>query len=107
MLHRVIEGCFSWHSECTMAYTDRVLPCRAARPWLYSAGFGHPRSFVSAAFLLSLKRRMKTQTLLPSAETAALLFWALLASAQITMRKVDGWESLAEKPSDQMIDLAA
>jgi hypothetical protein len=32
------------------------------------------------------KRRIKTQTLLPSAETAAMLFWALLASGQITMR---------------------
>ena len=29
------------------------------------------------------KRRIKTQTVLPSAETAAMLFWALLAS---------GWE---------------
>jgi len=53
------------------------------------------------------KRRIKTQAILPSAETAAMLFWALLASGQITMRKVDGWQSLAEKPSDQMIDLAA
>jgi transposase-like protein len=53
------------------------------------------------------KRRIKTQTVLPSAETAAMLFWALLASGQIIMRKVDGWASLAEKPSDQIIDLAA
>jgi putative transposase len=53
------------------------------------------------------KRRIKTQTVLPSAETAAMLFWALIASGQITMRKVDGWHSLAEKPSDQVIDLAA
>jgi transposase-like protein len=36
------------------------------------------------------KRRIKTQTVLPSAETAAMLFWALLASGQITMRKVNG-----------------
>jgi putative transposase len=35
------------------------------------------------------KRRIKTQTILPSAETAAMLFWALLASRQITRRKVD------------------
>ena len=42
-----------------------------------------------------------------SAETAAMLFWALLASGQITMRKVDGWRSLNETPSDQTIDLAA
>jgi putative transposase len=53
------------------------------------------------------KRRIKTQTVLPSAETAAMLFWALLASGQITMRKADGWQSLAEKPCDQIIDLAA
>ncbi len=53
------------------------------------------------------KRRIETQTILPCAETAALLFWALLASGQITMRKVDGWQSLAEQPSDQIIDLAA
>jgi hypothetical protein len=37
------------------------------------------------------KRRIKTQTVLPSAESAAMLFWALLASGQINMRKVDGW----------------
>jgi transposase-like protein len=53
------------------------------------------------------KRRIKTQTVLPSAETAAMLFWALLASGQIAMRKVDGWPSLSEKPSEQLIDLAA
>ncbi len=53
------------------------------------------------------KRRIKTQTVLPCAETAAMLFWALLASGQIAMRKVDGWQTLAEKPDDQIIDLAA
>jgi putative transposase len=53
------------------------------------------------------KRRIKTQTVLPSAETAAMLFWALLASGQIAMRKVDGWQSLAQQPSESAIDLAA
>ena len=53
------------------------------------------------------KRRIKTQTVLPSADTAAMLFWALLASGQIIMRKVDGWQTLATKPIDQPIDLAA
>jgi putative transposase len=52
------------------------------------------------------KRRIKTQTVLPSADTAAMLFWALLASGQINMRKVDGWPTLA-KPINQPIDLAA
>ena len=53
------------------------------------------------------KRRVKTQTAPPSAETAAMLFWALLASGQITMRKVDGWQSLGQPPAKSMIDLAA
>jgi transposase-like protein len=53
------------------------------------------------------KRRIKTQTVLPSAETAAMLFWALLASGQISMRKVDGWQTLASKLIDQPVDLAA
>jgi putative transposase len=53
------------------------------------------------------KRRIKTQTVLPSADTAAMLFWALLASGQINMRKVDGWQTLATAPIDQPIDLAA
>jgi putative transposase len=53
------------------------------------------------------KRRIKTQTVLPSADTAAMLFWALLASGQISMRKVDGWQTLLTKPIDQPIDLAA
>jgi putative transposase len=53
------------------------------------------------------KRRIKTQTVLPSAETAAMLFWALLAAGQITMRKVDGWETLTQRLADKPIDLAA
>ncbi len=53
------------------------------------------------------KRGIKTQTVPPPAETAAMLFSALMASGQIAMRKVDGWQSLAEKPADQIIDLAA
>ena len=53
------------------------------------------------------KRRIKTQTVLPEAETARMLFWALLASGQIVMRKVDGWETLAEPLAATSIDLAA
>ena len=44
------------------------------------------------------KRRIKTQTALPSADTATMLFWALLASGQINMRKVDGWQTLEFQP---------
>ena len=63
------------------------------------------------------KRRIKTQTVLPSAETAAMLFWALMASGpaanalrfrEITMRKVDGWQTLGETLAAPVpVDLAA
>ena len=49
-----------------------------------------------------------TQTVLPSTDTAAMLFWALLASSQITMCKIDGWNTLSTVRSDQKsVDLAA
>ncbi len=53
------------------------------------------------------KRRIKTQCVLPSAETACLLFWALLASGQITLRRVDGWDRLHVEPGQQPLELAA
>ena len=39
------------------------------------------------------KRRIKTHCALPNAETAAMPFWALMASGQITLRRVDGWQT--------------
>jgi putative transposase len=53
------------------------------------------------------KRRIKTQCLLPCAETACMLFWALLASGQITLRRVDGWDTLHLAPVNKPLDLAA
>ena len=53
------------------------------------------------------KRRIKTQCALPNAETAAMPFWALMASGQITMRWVDGWQTLDQAPTNQSLDLAA
>ena len=53
------------------------------------------------------KRRIKTQCALPNAETAAMLFWALMASGQITMRRVDGWQTLDHAPVEQPLDRAA
>jgi hypothetical protein len=42
-------------------------------------------------------------------EACALAAWPpqKLASGQINMRKVDGWQTLSTKPIDQPIDLAA
>jgi len=53
------------------------------------------------------KRRIKTQCLLPCGATACMLFWALLASGQITLRRVDGWETFHVPPAEQNLDLAA
>jgi transposase-like protein len=53
------------------------------------------------------KRRIKTQTVLPDAETVPMLFWALLASGQIVMRRVDGWETLSQPLDPETLDLVA
>ncbi|MBD3775418.1 MAG: IS256 family transposase [Betaproteobacteria bacterium] len=53
------------------------------------------------------RRRIKTQTVLPCAETVPMLLWALLASGQIQMRKVDGWETLSQPIEPIALDLAA
>jgi transposase-like protein len=53
------------------------------------------------------RRRIKTQAVLPCAETVPMLLWALLASGQITMRKVDGWQTLDKTIEPMTLDLAA
>lgn len=53
------------------------------------------------------RRRIKTQAVLPDAATAPMLFWALMASGQIVMRKVDGWETLSQPLDPETLDLAA
>ena len=53
------------------------------------------------------RRRIKTQCVLPNGETVCMLFWALLASGQIVLRRVDGWDTLAVAPAPQPLDLAA
>ena len=53
------------------------------------------------------RRRIRTQTVLPSAKTVPMLLWALMASGQIQMRKVDGWETLAQPIVPISLDLAA
>ena len=50
---------------------------------------------------------MKTQTVLPCAETVPMLLWAFLASGQIRMRKVDGWETLTQPALPMPLDFAA
>jgi len=53
------------------------------------------------------RRRVKTQTVLPCAKTVPMLLWALMASGQIQMRKVDGWETLDQPIEPITLDLVA
>ena len=69
----------------------------------YRIGFNGP--FGSPVFACAGKTDRPPSR--PPPALAAMLFWALLASGQINMRKVDGWNTLATKPIDQPIDLAA
>jgi hypothetical protein len=111
-----------WLSRPSAAFIRKWrLKCKAVSDSLEEAGDRlftftrlHPSQWKSARTTNAIerlheefKRRIKTQTVLPSAETAAMLFWALLAAGQITMRKVDGWETLHQNLADQPIDLAA
>ena len=48
------------------------------------------------------KRPIKTQTVLPSAETAAMLVWALLA-ADRSMREVDRSETLTQRLAERPV----
>ena len=56
---------------------------------LLQIGLGQARPRVSGNTWMRVPRieNRWTQTVLPSAETAAMLFWSLLAAGQITMRK--------------------
>lgn len=44
------------------------------------------------------RRRVKTQASLPSPQAAGLLLFGLVASGQIRMRRLDGWQHLAQVP---------
>jgi hypothetical protein len=60
-----------------------------------------------SGYMKSSSDGSRRRRVLPSAETAAMPFWALLASGQISMRKADGWRTLARTSIGQPIDLAA
>jgi transposase-like protein len=53
------------------------------------------------------RRRIKTQTVLPCPETVPMMLWALLASGQIQMRNVDGWETIDQPIAPMTLDLVA
>lgn len=52
-----------------------------------------------------LKRHSKLQCALPSAEASCMPYWALVASDEITLRRVNGGQHLMDKPA--ALDLAA
>jgi putative transposase len=52
-------------------------------------------------------RRIKTRCLLPCVGTACMLFWTLLASGQISLRRVDGRGTFHVPLAEHDLDLAA
>ncbi|WP_425465504.1 transposase [Palleronia caenipelagi] len=99
----------------------RGLKCRAVADSLKDAGYRlftfirlDPSQWKSARTTTAIerlnedfRRRIKTQTMLPCAETVPILLWALLASGQIQMRRVGGWEALSQTLQPMLLDLAA
>ena len=99
-----------WRLKCK-AVADRL---EAAADRLFSFTRRDPSQWKSARTTNAIerlneefRRRIKTRTVLPDAETAPMLFWALMASGQIVMRKVDGWETLSQPIATETLDLAA
>jgi len=50
---------------------------------------------------------VKTQTVLPCAETVSMLFWILMASGPIFMQRVDGRETIAGPFAEATLNQAA
>ena len=72
--------------------------------------FGRSPTGTVATTSLSRTEMMETLSsaiFLPCADTVPMLLWVLLASGQIQMRKVDGWESLSQPLEPMPLDLAA
>jgi hypothetical protein len=80
-----------------------ALHVHAAARRTMEVGAHHQRHRASASGVQAAHQDADRAT---SAETAAMLFWALLASGQIVLRKVDGWTTIA-RPFAEPIDLAA
>ena len=53
------------------------------------------------------KRGSRRSACCPALKPACMLFWALLASGQIALRRVDGWDTFHVPPAEQNLDLAA
>jgi transposase-like protein len=111
----------SWFVSKPLPGNEWLLKCRAVADCLEEAGDRlftftrlDPSQWKSARTTNEIerlneefRRRIKTQTVLPCAETVPMLLWALTASGQIQMRKIDGWETLAQPIAPISLDLAA
>lgn len=51
------------------------------------------------------KRRVKTQSSLPSEESVLLIFFGLIASGQIQFRKIDGWQKIDQVMENEPLAL--
>ena len=90
----------------TALFSQWILMCRRRRARSQRPSGGLPRRRCDG-LNEEFKRHIKIQCGFPSAETAATLFQASLASGQITMRRIDSWKTLDQAPVKRSIDLAA
>jgi transposase-like protein len=51
------------------------------------------------------RRRVKTQASLPTEDSALVLLFSLVASGQVKLRRIDGWQEIAHVLSEQMRDI--
>ncbi len=56
---------------------------------------GSPYTNVIERLNEEFRRRVKTQGALPTEAAALILLFGLVASGQITLRKIDGWKKIA------------
>ena len=87
-----------WRSKVFPAYKRLTVQGRAADRRRLSGRHQHA---TGPARLGGAVRRGSWQ------DTACMLFWALLARGQITLHKVDGWNTLHVAAAEHLLDLAA
>ncbi|TVQ52202.1 MAG: IS256 family transposase, partial [Rhodobacteraceae bacterium] len=89
------------------AHRRRNLPAHAPKHLHAELTEAMIRKKVARHDLRRDRRRIRTRTVLPCAETAPMLLRALRASGQISMRKVDGWGTLSQPLEPFALDQAA
>ena len=62
--------------------------------------------FSLSSRIKEFRRRIKTQSLLPSEDAAVVLLFSLVASGQIKLRRIDGWQKIGSMLSQRTVEAA-